>query len=272
MPPLEQTRRARAARARGLVSSRVSGSRVDAATRPPPPDLADVVQCFWVGRWDLPADAPHTTQMLGDPSVHVCFEGSSAALSQRVVGVWTRLWERTLEGVGYVHAVKLRPGAAGALFADASALSNQLVPVADALGPVDDPRLLDPDDVVAFDALAALVRERRRPSPDTDRVVAACARVAADPSLLRAEALADTVGVSLRALQRLFRLHVGASPKFVIRRYRLQEVAVRLERGEGTDLAELAYQLGYADQAHLTRDFCAAVGRPPSAFARAVRT
>lgn len=33
--------------------------------------------------------------------------------------------------------------------------------------------------------------------------------------------------------------------------------------------AELAAELGYADQAHLTRDFTAAVGMPPAAYARA---
>ncbi len=268
MPTLEQTRRAR-----GLVSSRVSGSRVDAATRPPPPDLAGLVACFWVGRWDLPVDAPHTTQMLGDPSVHICFERSGPdVVSKRVVGVWTRLWERTLAGVGYVHAMKLRPGAAGALVADASALSDRLIPIEAALGPADDPRLLDPDDDVAFDALATFARRHLHARPDTAQAIDACARVAADPGLLRAEALADAEGLSLRSLQRLFRLNVGASPKFVIRRHRLQEVAARLERGGAADLSELAFTLGYADHAHLTRDFRAAVGKPPSAFARAVWT
>ena len=53
-----------------------------------------------------------------------------------------------------------------------------------------------------------------------------------------AQQLADAAGLSLRALQRLFREHVGASPKWVIRRNRLQEVALRIENGEATNLGE----------------------------------
>jgi AraC-like DNA-binding protein len=36
------------------------------------------------------------------------------------------------------------------------------------------------------------------------------------------------------------------------------------------DWAALAADLGYADQAHLTRDFTAALGMPPSRFRAAV--
>jgi AraC-like DNA-binding protein len=37
------------------------------------------------------------------------------------------------------------------------------------------------------------------------------------------------------------------------------------EEGGDVDWAALAADLGYADQAHLTRDFTAALGMPPSA-------
>jgi AraC-like DNA-binding protein len=55
-------------------------------------------------------------------------------------------------------------------------------------------------------------------------------------------------------------------PKWVIRRTRLQEVALRVEHGEVTTLAALAAELGYTDQAHLARDFKTAVGKSPSEF------
>ena len=57
------------------------------------------------------------------------------------------------------------------------------------------------------------------------------------------------------------------SPKWVIQRYRLHEAVEQLERGAEVDLAELALQLGYFDQAHFIRDFKALVGRPPGAYA-----
>ena len=64
---------------------------------------------------------------------------------------------------------------------------------------------------------------------------------------------------------------MGASPKWVIRRNRLQEVAARIERGEGTTLTTLAAELGYTDQAHLARDFKSVVGKSPSDFATSVK-
>ncbi|MFI9589448.1 helix-turn-helix domain-containing protein [Nonomuraea sp. NPDC052265] len=67
-------------------------------------------------------------------------------------------------------------------------------------------------------------------------------------------------------MQRLFRDYVGIGPKWVIRRFRLHEAAERVH--QGLDLATLAAELGYTDQAHLTRDFTAAVGMPPAAYAR----
>jgi transcriptional regulator GlxA family with amidase domain len=72
----------------------------------------------------------------------------------------------------------------------------------------------------------------------------------------------------VRTLQRLFAEHVGPGPKWVIRRYRLQEVVGRLEAGGPVDWADLAATLGYADQAHLSRDFADLFGEPPTRYAR----
>src|SRR5690606_33365756 len=95
-------------------------------------------------------------------------------------------------------------------------------------------------------------------------------RVAADPVLVRVEALAAEEGLSVRQLQRRFADHVGVSPKAVIRRYRLYEAAERARRGPGVDWAALAAELGYSDQSHLTRDFSAVVGMPPDRYTRAI--
>ncbi len=76
-------------------------------------------------------------------------------------------------------------------------------------------------------------------------------------------------GVGVRRLQRLFRDHVGAGPKWVIRRYRLHEAAARAADGPGVDPVGLAAALGYSDRAHLNRDFTGLVGCPPARYARA---
>jgi AraC-like DNA-binding protein len=60
---------------------------------------------------------------------------------------------------------------------------------------------------------------------------------------------------------------VGVSPKWVIRRYRLYEAAERAARGTEVRWADLAAELGFSDQAHLTREFTEALGMPPERYA-----
>ena len=61
--------------------------------------------------------------------------------------------------------------------------------------------------------------------------------------------------------QRLFVRYVGASPKWMIQRYRLQEAAERLAREGAGALSRLACELGYADHTHFMRDFRGIFGR-----------
>jgi AraC-like DNA-binding protein len=91
-------------------------------------------------------------------------------------------------------------------------------------------------------------------------------RVAADPAVVRVEALAAEAGCTARQLQRRFADHVGLSPKAVVRRYRLYEAAERARGGDRVDWAAVAAELGYTDQAHLSRDFTASFGLPPGRY------
>ena len=73
-----------------------------------------------------------------------------------------------------------------------------------------------------------------------------------------------------RRLQRLVRSRLGITPKWLLQRHRLQEAAALIGRGMGPDLSHVAYALGYADQAHFTRDFAAVTGMSPGEYMRQV--
>ena len=273
---LVQTRPTGHGRARGLVSSRASGMRINAGTFAPSEDMADVVASFWMGQWDLRGQPSHTTELLGDPCVHFVFErGDSERAGARMVGVWTRLWSRTLAGRGRVRGVKLRAGAVRAFVSrPAHTLSNTILPLADLLpckdGAIEAATMEPEDDELGLAQFEAWLRQQRRDDPQVSLAVALVDRIASDGDITTVDRLAQVAGLGVRALQRLFRDYVGASPKWVIRRNRLQEVALRLERGETTSLAALAADLGYTDQAHLARDFKNVVGKSPSQFASTV--
>jgi len=112
--------------------------------------------------------------------------------------------------------------------------------------------------------LCAVLPER---DPLAERAADLVARITADPALRRVDELSSASGLTVRSLQRLFADYVGASPKWVMRRARLHEAAERADSGELVDWAELATDLGYADQAHLTRDFTDTIGVSPTRYA-----
>ncbi len=79
--------------------------------------------------------------------------------------------------------------------------------------------------------------------------------------------LADYCNYSSRQLERKFKQSVGVSPKALARKLRFERVRERLARDPHADLAALAQELGFTDQAHLTNDFKRFGNRTPTQFA-----
>jgi AraC-like DNA-binding protein len=120
-------------------------------------------------------------------------------------------------------------------------------------------------------AVEAFLRERAPARPDPDAVLAGrivAALLAQPTAAARVADVAAGAGLSPRALQRLFRRHVGLTPKQVLQRSRLHEAVERVAARDGASRAELALDLGYADQAHFTNAFRAATGRSPARYGR----
>jgi AraC-like DNA-binding protein len=116
--------------------------------------------------------------------------------------------------------------------------------------------------------LAWLGASDPRLDPVAADVAALVAVAESDPTFTRADQLAAHAGVGLRTLQRQFAEYVGIGPKWVVQRFRLLDAAAAAHRGDAVDWSTLATELGYSDQAHLTRAFTAVVGSPPVAYLR----
>ena len=81
-------------------------------------------------------------------------------------------------------------------------------------------------------------------------------------------ALAEELGCSRKHLAVRFRREFGMAPKLLARVLRFDHAARLLKSGRAGGLAALADACGYADQAHLTREFRAFAGSPPTTFLR----
>lgn len=233
----------------------------------PAPDLAWLVERYWAASWDYRGQPPYQQKIVPYPNVHLSFvQGEPPA----VHGVVRGHAFRTLAGAGRVFGVAFRPGCFRPLLGrPVSALTDRTVAAHDLWG-AEVPAV----DAVADEAAAVRVVEpflrRIAPPPDpaAQRIAGIVAQIAGSPDLTRVDLLAERTGIPVRGLQRRFAGYVGAGPKWVIRRYRLHEVTQLLAAGIAIDWAELAAELGYADQAHLTRDFTAIAGESPTAYAQ----
>lgn len=128
--------------------------------------------------------------------------------------------------------------------------------------------LAAPDLATGTQVLDAALATRVDDDPDPAylQLLEVVAAVLGDRTLVRVDDVAERTGTSVRSLQRLFHRYVGVGPKRVLQRYRLQDAADLIDAGEVDDLAALAADLGWFDQAHFSRDFRDAVGETPSAY------
>ncbi|MGA4840332.1 DUF6597 domain-containing transcriptional factor [Streptomyces sp. G45] len=258
---------------RGIVDASGLMRHVRFRRHAPAGPLRPYLEHYWLIDWDLPE--PYVSHVVPHPSVNVVFQllGDAEPFAE-VAGVGLGLFRKELAGRGRVCGVQFRPGgfrpfAPGLVVAE---LTGRQVPPGDVFADVPPTAARDvtgPDDeharVAALDRfLLALGPE---PDPAADLAMRLVDRVRTDRSVRRVSDFARSEGLSVRALQRLFSTYVGVGPKFVILRYRIHEALERAETRAAIDWAGLAADLGYADQAHLVRDFTATVGVPPTAYA-----
>lgn len=103
---------------------------------------------------------------------------------------------------------------------------------------------------------------------ETGKGIQAAARLYLSLGNARIGTLAEELNLSARQLERQFARQVGVNAKTLARLIRFEEIHNRLWWHPGASLAALAYDLGFADQAHLTREFRALSHMTPRAFAQ----
>ncbi|MFI8193055.1 DUF6597 domain-containing transcriptional factor [Streptomyces sp. NPDC085946] len=261
---------------RGIVDAPGLLARVRFRRHTPAEPLRPYLEHYWLIDWDL--TEPYVSHVVPHPSVNIVFQRFEGREPfGEVAGIGLGLFTHELRGRGRVCGVQFRPGGFRP-FAPGRAVSGwtgRRVPLAEAY-PGTDPdvdAVLGPDGerdrVAALDAF--LLRHGPRPDPQAALAMALADRIRRDRTIRRVGDFARSEGMSVRSVQRLFAEYVGVGPKWVILRYRVHDALERAESSSGTDWAALAADLGYADQAHLVRDFTATVGVPPTAYAQSVR-
>ena len=248
----------------------------------PPTALQGAVACLWVhvgpesaghaGHAGKRAEADRPGMVLPDACSDLIWERGVGA---HVAGPDTGPARTTIEAGTVIVGVRFRPSAGGqALKTPLSEIVNQRVPLADLLPGAARrlPPTLDPGEaaVRVLDIAGALVVDG---APDP--AMARAAVLLRDPAA-RAEAVAAEVGLSERQFRRRSQAAAGYGPKTLQRVLRFHRFVRLVDAAAAAappppDLAALATRVGYADQAHLTRECSALSGLTPARLAHVRR-
>jgi len=244
---------------------------------PVPADLAGLVRQVWIPEWDLPAGQRHEQLVLGSPAGNLVVEPHGAGLH----GPTSRATSKLLAGRGWAVGALLRPAGFRLFAARPADLLDAAVPVdapglhasvcqAMAAGPDGGPAAAGRRARAAELLLEYLRSVAAGPAGEgtaRDGAVANSMVELIDEGDVRSVAeLAARLNLSPRSLQRLAARYVGMPPVLLLRRRRLQDAAERVRADPGTDLRGLAAELGFADQAHLTREFRLVLGFTPRQY------
>ncbi len=256
-----------------IVRPSAAAQHIDVRRAVPSERWQPFLQYHWIVRWECPE--PFDQQVIPQPCVHVSAEWLDGRPRLLVNGLTREPFVRTLSGTGHVLGAAFKPASFRAVLgSDASTVSGRIVPIGDVVG-VDDSAaaaeilradVTDEEMIAALEAYLDALDPVADPEADVINALVDAAEQ--DRSLIRAEQLAELAGVSLRTLQRQFTAYLGIGPKWVVQRFRLLDAAAAAHTGTDTNWAALAAELGFSDQAHLTRAFTSVVGTPPATYAR----
>jgi AraC-like DNA-binding protein len=239
----------------------------------PPAEIAPHVACLWVRD---PQSAARLHRIVPDACADIVWITGKRL---HVAGPATGPVMSTVPAGGSAVGIRFRVGAAGsALGVSARDLLDGSFTLDEVWGRAGAELAERLDAARTPEAAAGVLTRalaRRLPPPDAiDPIVRAAALGAARPRA-PVEALGASLGIGERQLRRRFHDAIGYGPKTLQRVLRFQRFLALAQPsaagagragGVAPDLARLAFEAGYADQAHLTRECRRLAGLPPAAL------
>lgn len=241
----------------------------------PPAQLSGHIDAIWTLSECDESDQT-TATILPDGAIELvlatggAIEAGAARMEAAVVGQQEQAVRLRLDRGVQLLGIRARPAAGAALLGSSPLdFAGGIMPLRDAcpelmsaLAPACASRRAD---MAAVTSVLGALAGRRRTVAAPDVVADFAVReILASRGSVRVAALAARLDISTRQLERRFALAVGLPPKRWARVARFRAVTEAIGRGTSPSLAALAHDHGYADHAHMTREFAAFAGVPPS--------
>lgn len=250
----------------------------------PSKKLSPFIEQFWHVTWDLTEHEPHTQKNLPQPNVHITFEARKIIFYGPVKHAFTR----TLSSKGNIFGIKFSAGGfvpvleqAMSEFVDTQIgiqnLFNERIN-GDTFSISEENNIEKKIELAEkfleklfFSDLSTTSTSRLKKHAEaivkTKKVIAL---IEATPSITKVSQLCNMTKINSRQLQRLFQTYVGMSPKWLIRKYRMYEILIRLEQSDNhqIDWQQIVLDLEYVDQPHFINDFKSFVDDTPQEYLR----
>ncbi|MBA8907817.1 MULTISPECIES: helix-turn-helix domain-containing protein [Aminobacter] len=239
----------------------------------PMPDLDAHFQCVWTNA--IPDDHVGPVAVVPDGCVDLLWKDGRLM----VVGPDIVAASPELHGGTTVLGIRFRPGAALRwLRTPMSAIVGQAVDLADVWNPgvarelclrIGEAPTIERQAAVLQQQLLKQLPDLERPAQGAGAIFAAMAS-GSDEIGGRISLLVERLDISERTLRRRSHDYFGYGPKTLDRILRFQNF-LSLVRAQGKQaMAGLAYEAGYADQAHLGREIQALCGMTAGSFVRQI--
>ncbi|MDX1472595.1 MAG: AraC family transcriptional regulator [Reinekea sp.] len=237
-----------------------------------PGPLRPYLEYFWSVHWQLVEGESFTSVNIPYPCAHIVYERHATGIFGPVKGSF----EKQLSGQGFVLGARFKSGYFSAYSGIPAHLTTEKT--------WDLSYLFDTTSAQFEATMAADYRvetaivhmsellQSALPTANSNLLARAgqaydiVHRIQHQHDIVRVEDLALQENISPRSLERLFKDTIGLTPKWVIRLFRLQQMADVMMNADNPHWADLALRLGYFDQAHCIKDFKAFTGKTPSAF------
>ena len=236
---------------------------------PPAAPLRRHFQCVWTN--SIPADHVGPISVVPDGCVDIVWGDGFLHVAGPDLTAATPLFKPSTTIVG----ARFQPGAARSwLGLPMSEIVGLQVDLADLWGAVarkvsekmEDARSTEQRAAILQRELVRLLSDKDEPARDASAVFGVLQHGATPGSAITK--ILDRLDTSPRTLRRRCHEHFGYGPKTLDRILRFQRLLALAIRAPNTPLAGMAYDVGYADQAHMSREVRELTGLSARAFVK----
>ncbi|MFC7680369.1 DUF6597 domain-containing transcriptional factor [Paenibacillus sp. GCM10028914] len=252
----------------GVLNLKDSASKFSLTRHEPSEKFRPFVKHYWIIHWNLIGSPSHTQNVVPNPCVNLVVEPGKTA----IYGVSKSVHSHHLEGKGTVFGIKFKPGGFYPFIKKpVSGLTGHSLGTKDVFG-------IDPGEMENTilsqhepEHMVTMIEQMLLPYlPATDHKVIQINQIIdhiiQNPDITTVDQICDYIHLNKRTLQRMFSQYVGVHPKWVIKLYRLQHAAERMDYKTYEDFLKLSTDLGYYDQSHFIKDFKSTVGKTPEEY------